>query len=297
MADFATALVTDGTNLYLAGTFTGIGVNFNATTGTPAVTLDSRGQSDAFLIKLDSRLEIDWAFRFGSPGADTGTALAIDGSGNLYLTGSVSGLSSYGTTGLGMVIFAPGNGLSATPDTYVLEVDPNGNPTISPSGPTGSGSSYATSIAVNSAGEVAIAGFYSPPIIFGSTYLQAPGTTVPFVATLTMNNSGGGASTGGGSGEWRQWNGGWRYGGGTVAPALMFTGEQPIRSGKGRKRKIIGFRLFFSAPLDAAFGGERRPLPGDPAGPHPACGPQADPGPGREPRPGRHLGHSRSGQG
>ena len=203
-ADFATALVTDGTNLYLAGTFKGIEVNFNATTGTPAVTLDSRGESDAFLIKLDSRLEIDWAYRFGSPSADAGTALAIDGSGNLYLTGSVSGLSSYGMTGLGMVIFAPGNGLSATPDTYVLEVDPNGNPTISPSGPTGSGSSHATSIAVNSAGEVTIVGFYSPPILFGSTYLQAPGTTVPFVATLTMNASGGGGNTGRRQREWRQ---------------------------------------------------------------------------------------------
>ena len=53
MADSATALVTDGTNLYLAGTFVGIGVNFNATTGTPAITLGSRGSSDAFLLKLD----------------------------------------------------------------------------------------------------------------------------------------------------------------------------------------------------------------------------------------------------
>ena len=247
MAAYSTSLVTDGTNLYLAGTFTGIGDNFNATTGTPAITLDSRGASDAFLIKLDSRLEIDWAFRFGSPGADTGAALAIDGSGNLYLTGSVSGLASYGMTGLGMVIFAPGNGLSAAPDAYVLEVDPNGNPTISPDGPTGSGSSHATSIAVNRAGEAVIVGFYSPPIIFGSTYLQAPGTTVPFVATLAMDSSGGGVNPGGGSGG----GGGGGPGGGTVAPPLTFTGEQPIRSGKGRKKKIIGFQLFFSAPLDA----------------------------------------------
>ena len=252
-ADFATALVTDGTNFYLAGKFYGIGDNFNATTGTPAVTLDSLGNSDAFLIKLDPRLEIDWAYRFGSTGADTGTALAIVGSGNLYLTGSVSGSSSFGTTGLGMNIFIPGNGLSAMPDTYVLEVDPNGNPTISPSGPTGSGSSYSTSIAVNSAGEVVIVGFYSPPIIFGATYLQAPGTTVPFVATLAVNNSGGGASAGGGSGTAGSGTGSsGGTGSGTVTPAApTFTGERPIRSGKGRKQKVIGYQLFFSAPLDA----------------------------------------------
>jgi hypothetical protein len=249
---FATALVSNGANFYLAGTFTGLGVNFNATTGTAAVSLDSRGQSDAFLVKLDPRLEIDWAYRFGSPGADTGAALAIDGAGNLYLTGSVSGLASFGTTGPGTVIFAPGNGISAMPNTYALQVDPNGLPTISPSGPTGSGSSFATSIAVNRAGEVAIVGFYSPPILFGTTYLQAPGTTVPFEATLAMTSSGGGSPGGsngtGGNGTTGGTSG---TGGVTVAPVLIFKGEQPIRTGRGRKQKIVGYQLFFSGPLDA----------------------------------------------
>jgi hypothetical protein len=261
MNDFATSLVTDGTSVYVAGTFRGNGVNFNATTGTAAVTLDSRGDSDAFLIKLDARLDIVWAYRYGSPGADTGAALAIGASGDLYLTGSVSGLSSFGMTGLGMVIFAPGNGLSATPDTYVLHVDPSGDPTISPAGPTGSGSSHATTIAVNAAGEVGIAGIYSPPIIFGNTYLQAPGTTVPFLATLTENFSGGGGggsggSTLGGSGGAGASAGGSPgpapgAGGSSVAPSLILTGERPIRAGAGRKKKVIGFQLFFSAPVQA----------------------------------------------
>jgi hypothetical protein len=253
-AAFATALVTDGTNLYLAGTFKGIGVNFNATTGTAPVTLDSRGDSDAFLIKLDARLDIEWAYRFGSPGADTGAALAIDPSGNLYLAGWVSGLATYGMTGLGMSIFYPGNGLSGTPNSYVLEVDPSGNPTISPNGPTGSGSSRATGIAVNAEGEVAIVGTYSPPIMFGSTLLQAPGTTVPFVATLTPQ-SGGGTSGGGTPGGGGGGNGGDGGGGGTVTvgvPAIVLTGERRLVTGRGRKRTIVGIELDFSARLDAS---------------------------------------------
>jgi hypothetical protein len=253
MSAFASALVTDGSNLYLAGTFTGIGVNFNATTGTAPVTLGSRGGSDAFLIKLDSRLDIVWAYRFGSPGNDSATGLGIDPSGNLYLTGWVSGLATYGMSGLGTAIYYPGNGLSATPDTYVLEVDGNGNPTISPSGPTGSGSSQATSIAVNAAGEVAIVGVYSPPIIFGTTLLQAPGTTVPFAATLTMNR-GAGASTGGGNTGGNGGSGGGTTGG-SGSPALVLTGERRLISGKGRKKTILGFELDFSAPLDASVAG------------------------------------------
>jgi hypothetical protein len=252
---FAAALVTDGTNLYLAGTFTGIGVNFNATTGTAPVTLDSRGSSDAFLIKLDSSLDIEWAYRFGSAGTDVGSALAIDPGGNLYLTGWVSGLATYGTTGLGTAIFYPGNGLSATPNAYVLEVDPNGNPTISPNGPTGSGSSRATGIAVNRAGEVVIVGTSTPPIIFGTTLLQAPGTAVPFVATLTPNSgasSGDSGTTSGGGGTSGEGGGGGVV---TPAPALVFTGARPLTTGKGRRKTIIGFALDFSAPLDPAVAG------------------------------------------
>jgi hypothetical protein len=101
MADAIVSLVTDGIGFYAAGTFRGNEVNFNATTGTPAVTLDSRGGSDSVLIKLDSRLNIVWARRFGSPGGDKGTGVAVDGSNHVYLTGSVSGLATFGTTGLG----------------------------------------------------------------------------------------------------------------------------------------------------------------------------------------------------
>jgi hypothetical protein len=256
MADFATSLVTDGTNLYLAGTFKGIGVNFNATTGTAPVTLGSRGDSDAFLIKLDPRLDIVWAYRFGSPGADSGAALAIDPGGNLYLTGWVSGLATYGTTGLGTSIFYPGNGLSATPDVYVLEVDPNGNPTVSPNGPTGSGSSQATSIAVNSAGEVAIVGTSSPPIIFGTTQVGAPVNVVPFVATLTPNSSGTGGGTGNGGGNPGGGGGSTDGAGGVVSsPALFLAGERRLTTGRGRKKTIVGFELDFSAPLDPGVAG------------------------------------------
>jgi hypothetical protein len=242
MAAVATGLVSDGTSFYVAGTFRGLSVNVNATTGTAAVILDSRGDTDAFLIKLDPRLNVTWARRFGSPGADSGSALAIDGGGNLYLGGSVSGLASFGTNGLGTVVFSPGNGLSGTPDVYVLEVDAAGN-VVQPIGPDGNGTSTVTGIAANRAGGVAIAGFYSPTTLFGAIYPQAPGTHVPFVATLAPVSSSGGGGGGGGAGS------GGPTPTGVSAPVLL----RALRLGRGRRPKIVtGFRLTFSAPLDAA---------------------------------------------
>jgi hypothetical protein len=247
MADTATSVVSDGTNLYVAGTFRGNEVNFNATSGTAAATLDSRGDSDAFLLKLDASLSLVWARRFGSPNADAGTGLAIDGSGNLYLTGFVSGLSSFGTTGLGTVIFSPGNGISATPDTFVLQVDKNGN-SITPVGPQGDGTATASSIAANSAGQVVVVGNYSGTAIFTTAPLQVPGTLVPFVATLGDVSSSGGGGGGGGSG------GNGNGGSGPILPALV--GARRVISGTGRKKTITGIELVFSAPLDAVAAAE-----------------------------------------
>jgi uncharacterized membrane protein YgcG len=57
--------------------------------------------------------------------------------------------------------------------------------------------------------------------------------------------SGGGGSSGSGGGSGR--------GGGTVvAPAPALTGEIGLTAGTGRKKKVVAFELFFSAPLDAA---------------------------------------------
>src|SRR5262249_41014248 len=160
-----------------------------------------------------------------------------------------SGLSSFGTTGLGTVIFSPGNGLSATPDSFVLEVDSSGN-SLTPVGPQGDGTSTAASIAANREGRVVIVGTYTGTAIFTSSPLQVPGTPVPFVATLGDIKSGG-SGNGNNSGNG---NGNGNGGTGPVLPALA--GVRRVRSGKGRKKAVTGVALIFSAPLDSVAAAE-----------------------------------------
>ena len=77
------------------------------------------------------------------------------------------------------------------------------------------------------------------------------------------------------------------------APTL--TGEQRLFSGKGRRQKLVGFELRFSA-AQPRRGDRRQSLPGRPAGsqqafPSPGC-----PGPGRVVLRRRQFGHAQAGQ-
>jgi hypothetical protein len=141
-----------------------------------------------------------------------------------------------------MSIFAPGNGLAAMPASYVLETDTDGN-FITPVGPQGNGTSNTTGVAANSDGRVVAVGVYTGTAIFTGSPLQVQGVVVPFVATLgnTSGNNGGSGGSSGVEGPVTS---------GSLSPALV--ADQPIASGRGRKKTIVGFTLFFNTSLDAA---------------------------------------------
>ncbi|WP_437334844.1 hypothetical protein [Sorangium sp. So ce394] len=67
-------------NYYVTGSFEGT-VDFGAG------PLTSAGPTDVFLLKLDPAGALLWSKRFGSDSADTGHAVAVDGSGNVLLAG------------------------------------------------------------------------------------------------------------------------------------------------------------------------------------------------------------------
>lgn len=85
-ADKGFSIAVDGAgNTYTTGTFEET-ADFDP--GAEATDLTSAGQTDIFVSKLDSSGNFVLAGAMGGTGADTGNSIALDGSGNMYTTGT-----------------------------------------------------------------------------------------------------------------------------------------------------------------------------------------------------------------
>ncbi len=98
-------------NTLLIGDFAGA-VDF----GGGALT--SAGQTDVFVAKLDSAGAFVWAKRFGDNQAQNGRGIAVDGAGNVFITGSFASKIDFGG---GALTTAGGT------DVFVAKFDPDGN--------------------------------------------------------------------------------------------------------------------------------------------------------------------------
>ncbi|MEZ4721747.1 MAG: SBBP repeat-containing protein [Flavobacteriales bacterium] len=87
--DYATAVATDDSgNIYATGTFLGT-VDFDPGVGTTNLT--SSGLNDIFVQKLDGSGNFVWAQTFGGGDNESSYSISLDGSGNVYTTGSFNG--------------------------------------------------------------------------------------------------------------------------------------------------------------------------------------------------------------
>jgi hypothetical protein len=166
-------------NVYTTGYFDGT-VDFDPGAGTTALT--SAGDMDVFVSKLDASGNYVWAKSFGGSGADYAFSLAMNSAGNVYTTGYFDGT----------VDFDPGAGTTALTsagsiDVFVAKLDASGNYVWAKSF-GGSGSDYALSLAVSSAGNVYTTGGFSDTVDFdpgaGTTNLTSAGVTDVFVLKL-----------------------------------------------------------------------------------------------------------------
>ncbi|PCH96446.1 MAG: hypothetical protein COB85_03580 [Bacteroidetes bacterium] len=105
-------------NVYTTGYFGGT-TDFDPDAGV--YNLTTNGNVDGFISKLNANGDFIWAKQFGGTSTDKGTSLAIDGSGNVIVTGVFSGL----------VDFDPNVGtynLYANPyASYLCKLDVSGN--------------------------------------------------------------------------------------------------------------------------------------------------------------------------
>jgi hypothetical protein len=167
-------------NSYVTGYFHG-SVRFGST------LLTSNNSTDVFVAKLDPAGNYVWVVRAGGAGNEEATDLALDASGNAYITGNFSGATStFGTTTL--VNPVP---IGNSPEAFVAQLDPSGTFrwAISPGG--GPGGSEGFQIALDAQGNAYITGrFTGAQLTFGPSTIASLSPQYDwFVAKLSAAGS------------------------------------------------------------------------------------------------------------
>ena len=171
------AVDRDG-NLVVAGSFYGVMQLGDITlSGAPYVDPDSpnppesqTSSYDVFVAKFDPSGKVLFAKSFGDGGAQMGEAVAVDASGNIFLTGEYSSTISFGgvtatlDTGVGA---QPGSG--GPFKMFLVKLDPQGNGIFSRGfgqADTVAHGAHGTAIAVDPSGDVFVTGFFAGSIDF-----------------------------------------------------------------------------------------------------------------------------------
>lgn len=144
MGDLETSLALDaGGNVYVAGSFSGATLTLGTT------TLTNAGGSDLFVGKLDAA-NGNWlsAVRAGGPGSEMVNGMALDGSGNAYLSGQFTGTATFGATALAS---------AGVEDLFVARLDANNTWRWAVRG-GGSGYDWATDVGVDANGHAYVTG-------------------------------------------------------------------------------------------------------------------------------------------
>ena len=158
-------------NSYITGYFEGT-VDF----GGGSVT--SAGAADIFILKLNSSGTFQWVNIFGGTSTDVGQGIAVDSSGNSYITGYFQGT----------VDFGGGNVTSAgSDDIFVLKLNSSGTfQWVSTFG--GTSIDIGEDITVDSSGNSYITGWFRETVNFGGGNVTSAGGGD--ILVLKLNSSG-----------------------------------------------------------------------------------------------------------
>jgi hypothetical protein len=154
-------------NIYITGSFRETAI-FGAT------TLTSAGGEDIFIAKVSNSGSFVWAKRVGGTGSDSGYGIAIDSSGNAYITGEFQGTAVFGATTLTSAGYD---------DTYISKVDSGGN-FLWAKRAGGTSSDRGWSIAVDSSGNAYVTGYFRDTAVFGATTLTSAGNSDIYVTKV-----------------------------------------------------------------------------------------------------------------
>jgi len=116
----------------------------------------SGGSIDAFIAKLDPNGNVVYATYAGGPGNDYGTGIAVDHSGNAYVSGYTASMNFPTTVGAAQPVNHGG-----AYDAFVLKLNAAGNTAVYSTLLGGSGTDMAQSIVLYATGNVCVAGYTS----------------------------------------------------------------------------------------------------------------------------------------
>ena len=156
-------------NVFVGGMFQQA-VDFD-TTAAKAFTLVSGGDSDAFVLKLDSGGAFQWARAFGGYRNDAVNGLAVDAAGNVYATGSFIDTVNFDPFGAYYLSTAP----SLNPQAFALKLDAAGEfRWAAQLGNTATAVAAGAGIATNATGRVASVGTFAGTVDLDPTAGTAP---------------------------------------------------------------------------------------------------------------------------
>ncbi|MFT4689222.1 MAG: hypothetical protein ACJASX_000780 [Limisphaerales bacterium] len=175
--DYGTGIAVDNLgNTFVTGYFSGK-MEFDEDQDSP--TLDGVGEADIFLAKIDRVGKIVWARQAGGTADDFARAVAIDNSGNVYVTGAFQSPS---------VSFGNGKTITRSSDQeiFIAKYDPDGNlvwANSAGSGPGGTGNG----VDVDLEGNVYVSGYFYGQGVFNDLVVTNSGYVDSFVARYDPN--------------------------------------------------------------------------------------------------------------
>jgi hypothetical protein len=193
-SDSGRGIVTNNTgSCYVTGDFGYPSANF----GTHSVV--TNGSSDAFIAKIDSDGNWQWAASGGGPEWDTAYGIDIDGADNSYVTGRFASTATFGTES----ITSYGDN-----DMFVAKLDQNGNWQWA-KGAGGAQKDEGLDVATNAGGGSYITGFFQDVAYFGVLSLMGWSERNIFTAKIDADGNWQWADGAGGSigNEWDEGHG------------------------------------------------------------------------------------------
>jgi hypothetical protein len=163
--DFAGGIAVDATGIYVAGTTSSSDFPASATAAQPTFLGGiTHGNNDAFAVKLAlNGSAIVWGSFIGGTDSDSGLAIAVDSTHDVFVVGETFSTGLGGGAGVGKFLLPNGTALNlgqatGADDGYIVALDPNGTSYLLVSYLGGSSNDLTTGVALDGSGNIYVSG-------------------------------------------------------------------------------------------------------------------------------------------